>query len=162
MPTADDFRRIFSYNERVLRSFFDALNPIPWETLSKNMEASHNSIKNIFIHILTVYNGWINYNALGKSESIPWEQHDPKNYHSMNQLAEFMGTVLDNVTHFIQELNDSNLPKKISAPWLEGEYALSDILFQVTLEQAHHLGEIIALLWQMNIEPPPMTWIDYL
>jgi uncharacterized damage-inducible protein DinB len=161
MPTADDFRRIFDYNEKVLRSFFTALTRIPWDAVSKNMDASHNSMKNIFVHILTVYNGWINYNALGKSDSIPWEKHDPQNYHSMSQIEEFMGTVLDGVTHFIGELNDSELSRRITAPWMEGGYELTDILFQITLEQAHHLGEIIALLWQMNIEPPPMTWIDY-
>ena len=31
---------------------------------------------------------------------------------------------------------------------------------QVTLEQAHHLGELIALFWQIDVEPPEMTWID--
>ena len=51
------------------------------------------------------------------------------------------------------------LSKKFTAPWLEGELGFSDILMQVTFEQAHHLGEIIALLWQVNTEPPEMTWI---
>jgi uncharacterized damage-inducible protein DinB len=160
MSTADDFRRIFAYNEKVLQSFSNALSRLSWETLSKNMEASHNSMKNIFIHILTVYNGWINYNALGKSDSIPWEQHDPKNYNSMNQIVEFMLSAMKGVTRFMDELNDPKLSKKITAPWMEEEHELSDVLMQVTLEQAHHLGEIIALLWQLNIEPPQMTWID--
>ena len=31
---------------------------------------------------------------------------------------------------------------------------------QVRLEQAHHLGELIALFWQIDIEPPEMTWVD--
>jgi hypothetical protein len=31
---------------------------------------------------------------------------------------------------------------------------------QVTFEQAHHTGELIALFWQQDIEPPEMTWID--
>jgi uncharacterized damage-inducible protein DinB len=124
------------------------------------MEASHDSMKNIFIHILTVYNGWINYNALGKSDSIPWEEHDPKNYHSMSETEQFLSKVMKGVRGFMEELKDPSLSNKISAPWMEGEHALSDVLMQVTLEQAHHLGEIIALLWQLNIEPPQMTWID--
>ena len=160
MPSAEDFRRIFTYNEKVLRSFFDALNRLPWEKVSKNMEASHQSMKNIFVHILSVYNGWINYNAQGKSGEIPWELHDYENYHSMSQVQEFMSKVLGGVNGFMKELNDADLSKKITAPWMEGEHELSDVLMQVTLEQAHHLGEIIALLWQLNIEPPEMTWID--
>ena len=38
--------------------------------------------------------------------------------------------------------------------------ALRDALLQVTFEQAHHTGELIALLWQIDVEPPEMTWID--
>ena len=160
MATVNDFRRIFDYNEKVLRSFFDVLTRLPWETLSKDMGASQGSMKNIFIHILAVYNGLINHIALGRSDSIPWEKHDPNNYHSMSQIAEFMSAVWDGVASFIGDLNDSDLSKKITAPWMEREHEMSDFLFQVTLEQAHHLGEIIALLWQMNVEPPSMTWID--
>ncbi len=37
---------------------------------------------------------------------------------------------------------------------------LRDALLQVTFEQAHHLGELIALFWQQDVEPPEMTWID--
>jgi len=36
----------------------------------------------------------------------------------------------------------------------------SATLVQVTLEQAHHTSELIALFWQQDIEPPEMTRID--
>jgi uncharacterized damage-inducible protein DinB len=161
MQTADDFRRIFRYNEKVLQTFLTTLNQLPWDVLSKNMEASHYSMKNIFIHILTVHNGWRNYNALGKSDSIPWDEHDYENYHSMKQIQDFMSKVMEGVRRFMDGLSDSTLTKKITAPWMEGGHDLGDVLMQVTFEQAHHVGELIALLWQLNIEPPPMTWIDY-
>ena len=112
MSSADDFRRIFTYNTKVLRSFLDAL------------------------------------------------EHDYETYHSMSQVQEFMSKVLGGVDGFMKELNDDDLSRKITAPWMEGEHELSDVFMQVTLEQAHHLGEIIALLWQLNIEPPEMTRID--
>ena len=67
--------------------------------------------------------------------------------------------VLAGVNVFLKGLDDNALSKKITAPWLEGEHELGDVLMQVTFEQAHHLGEIIALLWQVNTEPPEMTWI---
>lgn len=160
MSSAEDFRRIFTYNEKVLRSFFDALNRLPWEKVSKNMEASHQSMKNIFVHILSVYNGLINYTAQGKSDKIPWQEHDYTNYHSMSQVQDFMSKVLGGVKGFMKDLGDADLSKETQAPWMEREHELRDLLMQVTLEQAHHLGEIIALLWQLNVEPPEMTWID--
>lgn len=159
MSNAQDYLRLFSYNKKVLQTFFDKLSNLPWETVSKNMESGHYSMKNTFVHILSVYNGWINYNALGKSNEIPWEEHDYENYHSMAQIKEFMLKVLTRVDTFMKGLDDDALSKKITAPWMEGEHELRDVLMQVTFEQAHHLGEIIALLWQANIEPPEMTWI---
>lgn len=159
MSNAEDFRKILRYNEKVLSSFFDMLSKLPWETVAKNAEASHYSMKNIFVHILSVYNGWINYNALGKSDEIPWPEHDYENYSSMEQVKGFMLKVLTGVNTFMKRLDDKDLSKKITAPWMEGEHELRDVLMQVTFEQAHHLGEIIALLWQVNIEPPEMTWI---
>jgi len=159
MICADDFRAIFSYNEKVLRAYFDTLSMLPWDTVAKNVEASHYSMKNIFVHILSVYNGWINYNALGKSNEIPTAEHDYENYHSMSQVNDFMLKVLAGVSTFMKRLTNDGLSKKITAPWMEGEIELRDVLMQVTFEQAHHLGEIIALLWQSNIEPPEMTWI---
>ena len=159
MLNSQDYRRIFDYNERVLRAFFDTLSNLPWETVSKNMESGHYSMKNTFVHILSVYNGWINYNALGRSNEIPRAEHDYDNYHSMEQVKGFMLKVLAGVNVFLKALDDKALSKKITAPWMEGEHELRDVLMQVTFEQAHHLGEIIAMFWQTNIEPPEMTWI---
>jgi len=33
-----------------------------------------------------------------------------------------------------------------------------DVLIHVFEEEVHHRGELIALLWQMGIEPPLMGW----
>jgi uncharacterized damage-inducible protein DinB len=38
------------------------------------------------------------------------------------------------------------------------EVTAEDILVHVFEEEVHHRGELIALLWQMNIEPPLMGW----
>jgi len=77
----------------------------------------------------------------------------------MEQVKGFMLKVLAGVNVFLKALDDKAPTKKITAPWMEGEHELRDVLLQVTFEQAHHLGEIIAMLWQTNIEPPEMTWI---
>jgi uncharacterized damage-inducible protein DinB len=38
------------------------------------------------------------------------------------------------------------------------EITAEDVLIHVFEEEVHHRGELIALLWQMNVEPPPMGW----
>jgi uncharacterized damage-inducible protein DinB len=151
---------LFAYNTKVLDSYFKTLAKLPWKTVSKNMEASHYSMKNTFIHILTVYNGWLNYNVHGRSSKIPYEtEHNPENYNSMSDIRKFKDKVLKGVDELLGNLNGNLLRKKVRAPWLQGSHLLADVLMQVSLEQAHHIGEIIALMWQLDIEPPEMTWI---
>lgn len=38
------------------------------------------------------------------------------------------------------------------------DLTVEEILFQSFTEQLYHLGELIALLWQENFEPPQMQW----
>ncbi len=35
-----------------------------------------------------------------------------------------------------------------------------DVLIRVITEELHHRGEIIAILWQMNFQPPDMGWLS--
>jgi uncharacterized damage-inducible protein DinB len=59
----------------------------------------------------------------------------------------------------LRGLTDASLRRKLRAPWQPKACSLEDALMQVTLEQAHHTGEIIAMLWQEDLHPPEMTWL---
>ncbi len=155
---ADDFRRMFSYNRLVLHSFLEALNKLPPEIVSKNLEASHKSMKDIFTHILTVYDGWLNHARKGETSGVPDSELDEA-FLSMEAMRRYMNHVEAGIDALLLELNDSMLDSSVKVDWMEREHSLADAFMQVTIEQAHHLGEIIALLWQHNIEPPEMTWI---
>lgn len=155
---ADDFRRIFKYNWAVLHAFLGIFDGLPTELVSSNLEASHLSMKDIFTHILTVYDGWLNHARQGQSSGVPEPELDDA-YQSMESMKKYMGHVEAAVNKLLDELTDSMLTLPIKVEWMDKEHSLADALMQATLEQAHHLGEIIALLWQHSIEPPEMTWI---
>lgn len=154
------YRRLLLYDRKVLQSYLSAISKLPWKTATKNLEASHYSIAGIFVHILGVYNGWLNYNLYGRSTEIPTETLDMDNYHSARDVRKFMDAVWRGIDRLLDKLDDQYLAEtKVRAPWMPGDHALGDVLMQVSLEQAHHIGEIIALFWQLDTEPPEMTWI---
>ena len=160
IASPDYYRKLFAYNKKVLNTYLKALSKLPWKTVSKNMGASHHSIMNIFVHVLTVHNGWLNYNVYGRSSEIPHQtDHNPDTYHSMKDVRNFMNKVLRGEDELFEKLDEEMLSKNVRAPWLPGKHKLADVLMQVSIEQAHHIGEIIALLWQLDVEPPEMTWI---
>ena len=156
---ADDFRQIFKYNRWVLHSFLETLDRLPSENVSKNLEASHNSMKDIFTHILMVYDSWLNHARKGETSGMPESEFDEA-LQSMDTMKRYMEHVETGVDALLRDLTDSMLAFPIKVDWFEKEQSLADVLMQITIEQAHHLGEIIALLWQHNIEPPEMTWIE--
>jgi len=59
----------------------------------------------------------------------------------------------------------TELSRKISRTHKDGSitvHTVEDTLIHLFQEEIHHIGEFIALLWQMDISPPHDGWIDYL
>ena len=58
-------------------------------------------------------------------------------------------------------LIDSDLLKRVYRVNNDGirrKSIVSDVLLDVITEELHHRGEIIAILWQKDIQPPDMGW----
>jgi len=56
---------------------------------------------------------------------------------------------------------ESELNRKVVFELSSGkrfDMSVEECLFQSFTEQLYHLGELIALFWQDNIEPPQMQW----
>ena len=160
MTTIEDFRGIYRYNWHVLQDYCDALSNLPAEELLKNREASYHSMKNIFFHILGVHDGWLNVTAQGESANPPFYEKDFDDVRTMSELRDYMEKIVAKEEQFLETLTDKDLDRPVKAAWKDRPYPLRDALLQVTFEQAHHVGELIALYWQQDIEPPEMTWVD--
>jgi uncharacterized damage-inducible protein DinB len=161
MTTANDFRGIYEYNWRVLRDYCDGLSKLPEDAVRKNREATYHSMKNIFFHIVGVHDGWLNVTVQGASaDPKVYEAEDFESIQTMGELRGYMEKVIAKEETFLSTLKDKDLERPVQPSWKERPHALRDALLQVTFEQAHHLGELIALFWQQDIEPPEMTWID--
>ncbi len=160
MVNAADFRSIYEYNWRVLRDFCEGLAKLPQDALLKNREATYHSMKNVFFHILTVHDGWLNVTAQGGSADPKVYNGDLDAVRTMAALRRYMDKIIAKERAFLASLKDKDLDRPVQPEWKKRPHPLRDALMQVTLEQAHHLGELIALFWQQDIEPPEMTWID--
>lgn len=160
MTSAADFVSIYEYNWWVMREYGVALAKLPREELVKSREATHESIVHIFHHILSVHDGWLNVTAQGASADSAMRERDWDEVESMDDLRAYMEKIIAKEKRFLASLSDKDLDRPIQPEWKTRPHPLRDGLMQVTLEQAHHLGELIALFWQMDIEPPEMTWVD--
>jgi len=90
-----------------------------------------------------------------------WE--DPsrrrENIKSWEDLRRYRQRVWKGVDDLIATLSDKKLQSIVRIPWFRSRYTLEDVIFQVSFEKAHHLGEIIGAYWQMDKAPPQMMFI---
>jgi len=161
MASVRDFRGLYEYDWRVLRDFCDALEKLPEGAVLKDRGATHGSMKNVFFHILTVHDGWLNVTAQGGSaDPTVYDLEDYDAVRTIGELRGYMEKVVAKERTFLDGLLEADLERPVQPAWKKRPHPLHDALMQVTFEQAHHIGELIAMFWQQDIEPPEMTWID--
>jgi len=148
---------LLRYNERVRREYFESLAKLSWDEFTKNREASFHSIRNIFIHTLNAVDYWLSF--LQKED---FKLHRKfAEYETFQDVKEYMERVEKRMCDYLETLSPSKLNENYTVTDDEGkscEVTAEDILIHVFEEEVHHRGELIALLWQINVEPPMMSW----
>jgi uncharacterized damage-inducible protein DinB len=152
-----DIKDLLEYNKQVRQRYLQALTRIPWEELTRNREASFNSIRNIFIHTLKAIDYWLD--VLLNEQNYKAKQY--KKYKNLEEICEYKDYVEERMQSYLDNSFSGALSKKYvirTDLGTEEEVTAEDILIHLFEEEVHHRGELIALLWQMNIEPPLMGW----
>jgi uncharacterized damage-inducible protein DinB len=151
-----DVRQLLKYNERVRHRYFEALAKLPWDEFVKNREASFHSFRNIFIHTLNAIDHWLNFL---QKEKAAYKKFDE--YLTFQDVSAYMEYIEARMRDYLNSLPSGGLGKKylVTNDVNETiEITAEDVLIHVFEEEVHHRGELIALLWQMGIEPPLMGW----
>lgn len=148
---------LLKYNEIVRHRYFGSCIKLSWDEFTKNREASFNSIRNIFVHTLGAIDYWLDF--LQKENLRSKRKFDE--YRTFDEVRAYMEHVEKRMNEYLDSLSDKGLQK---AYQITGEdhkitrFTAEDILVHVFEEEVHHRGELIALFWQMGIDPPPMGW----
>jgi uncharacterized damage-inducible protein DinB len=152
-----EVRQLLEYNEKVRHRYFEALAKLAWDEFVKNREASFHSLRNIFIHTLGAIDYWLDF--LQKEDLHSHKKFDE--YQTFQDVKAYMEHVEKRMRNYLSSLPAEGLAKKYSVTNDADEtikITAEDVLIHVFEEEVHHRGELIALLWQMGIEPPLMGW----
>jgi len=148
---------LLQYNETVRRRYFEKLSALSWKVFIKNREASFESIRNIFIHTLGAIDYWLDF-LQGQNLRSKRKFED---YKTFKEVRNYMEHVEKRTHDYLNSLTTGQLKKTHTVTDDDGksfEVTTTDILIHIFEEEVHHRGEVIALLWQMNVEPPQMGW----
>lgn len=152
-----DVRNLLEYNVEVRHRYLAVLAKLSWDEFVKNREASWHSLRNIFIHTMGGIDHWLDF--LQNEKLIARKAFD--DYKSIADVEGYMRHVEDRMRKCLASIPPNGLMKKYrltNDASEDVEVTAEDILIHVFEEEVHHRGELIALLWQMNIEPPLMGW----
>ena len=150
-------RNLLEYNAEVRHRYLAALAKLPWDEFVKNREASWHSLRNIFIHTMGAIDHWLDF--LQNEKLCTNRKFD--DYKSMVDVQAYMEHVEGRMRKYLDLVPPDGLVEKYRLTNDIGEdieVTAEDILIHVFEEEVHHRGELIALLWQINIEPPLMGW----
>lgn len=152
-----DVRELIRYNEDVRRRYLAALAKLPWDEFVRNREASWHSMRNIFIHTLQAVEYWLDFlQGERRREGRRFEDYD-----NMDKVQAYMAHVEGRMREYLGTAGSDNLGKMYTVTNDAGEtiqVSAEDVLIHVFEEEVHHRGELIALMWQMDVEPPLMGW----
>jgi len=152
-----DVRALIEYNVEVRRRYLATLAKVPWHEFVKNREASWYSMRDIFIHTLGATDHWLDFLQDEKLRV----RRDSDDYKTIEDVQAYTDHVEGRMRNYLNSLTSEQLSKKYAVTNDAGEkiqITAEDVLIHVFEEEVHHRGELIALLWQVGIEPPLMGW----
>ena len=137
---------LLDYSQFLRHQYLDALSRLPWAEVVKDRGASFASLRDIYLHMVFVVDAYINYGLQGNRNypNVNYNEYD-----SIEKIAKYRDDV--------EARAKANLDKLTPEALAKHEIVLLDF-FQ---EETHHRGELIALLWQMDIEPPHTGFLHY-
>jgi uncharacterized damage-inducible protein DinB len=154
-------RALFAYNRTVFDRFVTRVERLPPKASRRSRGIGHLSLFDTLVHILNVHEVWIGYILPGHVRKVPALFREPGRHpKDWAGFREYDARVWSRVDEYVAALTEKELRRVVRAPWMPGRYTVADALLQTTFEEAHHLGEIIGVLWQEDRAPPDMTWID--
>jgi len=163
MSQVESVRRLVTYDRRVLEAFERSVVRLGWRGATRNHEIAHRTLKDTLVHILNVHEAWLVASAQDRWEEVSRNPgRRPDAVRSFRDLRRYRVATWKAIDPLVRTLTERGLRRKVSVPWIRGRYSLEDAFYQASFEQAHHLGEMIAVYWQMDRAPPQMMWIPTL
>jgi uncharacterized damage-inducible protein DinB len=152
-----EVRALLEYNHIVRHRYFESLVKLSWDEFIKNREASFNSFRNIFVHTLGAIDYWLDFL---RKENLRSERKFDE-YRAFDDVRAYMERVEKRMNDYLHSLSSEGLKKTYIVTGKDHrttKITAEDVLIHVFEEEVHHRGELIALFWQMGIDPPEMGW----
>ncbi len=156
-------RSWFAYLEDTRRGYLEILAKLPEVELARDRGASYPTLIDIFAHSQGGLYFWMKDCA---TFPFPAQEEDSAAPPSLDGLRKDEKYIQTQIHRVMAELTEAGLSRTITRTKGRGsdhdcQVPVREALWHLVEEELQHRGELNALLWQIDVEPPIESWIDY-
>jgi uncharacterized damage-inducible protein DinB len=159
----ETFRAWFAYLADTRRGYLETLAKLPPGELTRDRGASYPTLLDIFAHSQGALYVWMKSCA---TFPFPPQDGDPDAPPSMDTLNKDEQYVQTQIQRFMAELTPAELSRTITREKgrrqdHDCQIPVREVLWHLVEEELQHRGELNALLWQINVDAPVVSWIKW-
>lgn len=157
-----EIRECFDYLIETRSKFLNTFRGNGWAAFSQDRGATWRSMLGIFIHILDVEVGWLQY-GVKRGSVVDAPDRKTTDYDGFDQLAADNSKVSKLTQEYLTSLKDYDLDREIVIREIGGTIRrkVAKVLTHAAVDELAHVGEWICLLWQLDVKPPYIDWLDF-
>lgn len=150
-------RVLYTWNSQVRKRYLETLLRLPPEERLRDRGASYPSLQEVYVHVLEALRFWlvaVPQDRVSGLEELRGRDLDPEALRALEQEIDRQ------VLAYVGGLRESDLENPLlcheTTPEgvVEHRFPVTDVLWHMVEEELQHRGELNALLWQMDVEPP--------
>jgi uncharacterized damage-inducible protein DinB len=156
----DALREWFAYIAAARRDYFETLQKIPSQELTRDRGASFPSLLDILAHSQGALYFWIKN---GDPDAFPPPEPETGDPPTLAQLKEIEPYLQSHAHRYVTSLRETDPVRTIARP--KGRSSdhdcnlpVRDVLWHLVEEERQHRGELNALLWQIDVDAPVYSW----
>lgn len=161
----ESIQKWYAYNRVARQGYFETLSKLPPEELKRDRGASFPTMLDILGHSIGGIQTWIVRMSAVNGERFKTD--DISEPETLDDLRAY-GKVIDGfVEQFFSRLAEKDLDRTFlvpkQPPWWDEDFTTSfrSTLLHVIEHELQHRGELNALLWQIDVNPPILSWDEF-
>lgn len=157
-----EIRERFDYLIETRARFLETFRRIGWDAFSQDRGACWGSMLGIFVHVLDVEEGWLQY-GVKRGSVIDVPDRKVADYTGFDPLAVDNSHVGTFTQQYLATLKDDDLNRDIAIRETGGtiQRTIAKVLTHAVVDELAHVGEWICLLWQLDVKPPYLDSLDF-
>ena len=159
----ETIRAWFAYLAAARLGYLETLAKLPAGELSRDRGASHPTLLDIFAHSQGALYFWMK--SCAKFE-FPRQEGNPDAPLTVASLRTDETYVQTQIQRILAELTEADLDHTVFRKAGRGSphdcnIPVREVLWHLVEEELQHRGELNALLWQIDVDAPVLSWIDW-